>query len=47
MVHAALILTALTSVPIPRYVLGFWVLLAIGAGLQAWGCAGQPACQQG
>jgi hypothetical protein len=31
-VHAALILTALTAVSIPRYVLGLWVPLAIGIG---------------
>jgi hypothetical protein len=32
-VHAALILTALTGVGVPRYVLGLWVPMAIGTGL--------------
>jgi hypothetical protein len=34
-VHAALVLTALTALGIPRYVLGLWVPLATGAGLSA------------
>ena len=34
-VHGALILTALTGVGIPRYVLGLWVPMAIGTGLGA------------
>jgi hypothetical protein len=32
-VHAALVLTALTGVGIPRYVLGLWVPMAVGTGL--------------
>ena len=44
-VHAALILTALTGVGIPRYVLGLWVPMAIGtglAGLWLWELCASP-----